>query len=82
MKEPGALIEELNRLKNEKSAFKAQSKLLEKFVSLARSPGKDKMLIKILQKTLEVFAGLTGGRKRKPLSTRSQGRSDREYPDP
>ena len=63
MKEPGALTEELNRLKNEKSAFKAQSKLLEKFVSLARSPGKDKMLIKILQKTLEVFAGLTGAEK-------------------
>ena len=63
MKEPSALTEELNRLKNEKSAFKAQSKLLEKFVSLARSPGKDKMLIKILQKTLEVFAGLTGAEK-------------------
>jgi sigma-B regulation protein RsbU (phosphoserine phosphatase) len=63
LKEPGALIEELNRLKNEKSAFKAQGKLLEKFVSLARSPGKDKMLIKILQKTLEVFAGLTGAEK-------------------
>ena len=54
MNESNALKEELSRLKNEKSAFKAQSKLLEKFVSLARSPGKDKMLIKILQKTLEV----------------------------
>ncbi len=63
MKESRTLREELNRLKDEKSAFKAQSKLLEKFVSLARSPGKDKMLIKILQKTLEVFAGLTGAEK-------------------
>ena len=63
MKESSALREELNRLKNEKSAFKAQTKLLEKFVSLARSSGKDKMLIKILQKTLEVFAGLTGAEK-------------------
>lgn len=63
MKETSALREELNRLRNEKSAFKAQSKLLEKFVSLARSSGKDKMLIKILQKTLEVFAGLTGAEK-------------------
>jgi sigma-B regulation protein RsbU (phosphoserine phosphatase) len=63
LKEPSALTEELNRLRNEKSAFKAQSKLLEKFVSLARSSGKDKMLIKILQKTLEVFAGLTGAEK-------------------
>jgi sigma-B regulation protein RsbU (phosphoserine phosphatase) len=63
LKESSALREELNRLRNEKSAFKAQSKLLEKFVSLARSSGKDKMLIKILQKTLEVFAGLTGAEK-------------------
>ena len=63
MNESSALNKELNRLKNEKSAFKAQSKLLEKFVSLARSPGKGKMLIKILQKTLEVFAGLTGAEK-------------------
>jgi sigma-B regulation protein RsbU (phosphoserine phosphatase) len=63
LKDSSVLREELNRLRNEKSAFKAQSKLLEKFVSLARSPGKDKMLIKILQKTLEVFAGLTGAEK-------------------
>ena len=63
MNESNALKAELSRLKNEKSAFKAQSKLLEKFVSLARSSGKDKMLIKILQKTLEVFAGLTGAEK-------------------
>jgi sigma-B regulation protein RsbU (phosphoserine phosphatase) len=63
LKESSALKEELNRLKNEKSAFKAQSKLLEKFVSLARSSGKVKMLRKILQKTLEVFAGLTGAEK-------------------
>jgi len=63
LNESRALKEELSRLRNEKSAFKAQSKLLEKFVSLARSPGKDKMLIKILQKTLEVFAGLTGAEK-------------------
>jgi sigma-B regulation protein RsbU (phosphoserine phosphatase) len=63
LNESRALNEELSRLKNEKSAFKAQIKLLEKFVSLARSPGKGKMLIKILQKTLEVFAGLTGAEK-------------------
>ncbi len=63
MNESRALKEELNRLKREKSAFKAQSKLLEKFVSLARSPGKDKTLIKILQKTLEVFRELTGAEK-------------------
>ncbi|MGD2188110.1 MAG: SpoIIE family protein phosphatase, partial [Desulfobacterales bacterium] len=58
-----ALKAELDRLKREKAALKAQSELLEKFVSLARSPGKDKTLIKILQKTLEVFAELTGAEK-------------------
>jgi sigma-B regulation protein RsbU (phosphoserine phosphatase) len=63
LNESSALKAELNRLKREKSAFKAQSKLLEKFVSLARSPGKDKTLIKILQKTLQVFAELTDAEK-------------------
>ena len=63
MNESRALKEELNRLKREKSAFKAQSRLLEKFVSLARSSGKDKTLIKILQKTLEVFTELTAAEK-------------------
>jgi sigma-B regulation protein RsbU (phosphoserine phosphatase) len=54
---------ELAQLKSEKSAFQAQSKLLENFVSLARSTGKEEKLISILQQTLEVFASLTGAEK-------------------
>jgi sigma-B regulation protein RsbU (phosphoserine phosphatase) len=54
---------ELARLKSEKAALQAQSKLLENFVSLARSTGKVEKLISILQQTLEVFVGLTGAEK-------------------
>jgi sigma-B regulation protein RsbU (phosphoserine phosphatase) len=57
------LKQELALLKSEKAAFQAQSKLLENFVSLARSPGKPQKLISILQKTLEIFAELTGAEK-------------------
>jgi sigma-B regulation protein RsbU (phosphoserine phosphatase) len=54
---------ELARLQSEKAAFQAQSRLLENFVSLARSAGKEEKLISILQQTLEVFVGLTGAEK-------------------
>jgi sigma-B regulation protein RsbU (phosphoserine phosphatase) len=54
---------ELARLKSEKAAFQVQSKLLENFVSLARSTGKEEKLNSILQQTLEVFVGLTGAEK-------------------
>jgi sigma-B regulation protein RsbU (phosphoserine phosphatase) len=54
---------ELARLKSEKAAFQAQSRLLENFVSLARSTGKEEKLNSILQQTLEVFVGLTGAEK-------------------
>ena len=63
MQEIKVLKKELARLKSEKAAFQAQSKLLENFVSLARSPGKEEKLISILQKTLEVFTELTGAEK-------------------
>ena len=63
MRELKDLKKELARLKNEKAAFQAQSKLLENFVSLARSAGKEEKLISILQQTLEVFADLTGAEK-------------------
>jgi hypothetical protein len=49
------LKQELALLKSEKAAFQAQSKLLENFVSLARSPGKPQKLISILQKTPKAF---------------------------
>ena len=54
---------ELTRLKSEKAAFQAQNRLLENFVSLARSSGKEEKLISILQQTLEVFVDLTGAEK-------------------
>jgi sigma-B regulation protein RsbU (phosphoserine phosphatase) len=63
LQESKNLEKELAQLKSEKAAFQAQSKLLENFVSLARTPGKPQKLISILQKTLEVFAELTGAEK-------------------
>ena len=63
MEELKQLKTELTRLKSEKAAFQAQSRLLENFVSLARSAGKEEKLISILQQTLEVFVGLTGAEK-------------------
>lgn len=63
MQEINILKQELAKLKSEKAAFQAQSKLLENFVSLARSSGKEEKLISILQQTLEVFVDLTGAEK-------------------
>ena len=63
MEELTQLQIELARLKSEKAAFQVQSKLLENFVSLARSTGKEEKLNSILQQTLEVFVGLTGAEK-------------------
>jgi sigma-B regulation protein RsbU (phosphoserine phosphatase) len=63
LQELNALKRELVQLKSEKAAFQVQSKLLENFVSLARSAGKEEKLISILQQTLEVFVDLTGAEK-------------------
>ena len=63
MQELNALKKELTQLKSEKAAFQVQSKLLENFVSQARSTGKEEKLISILQQTLEVFVSLTGAEK-------------------
>jgi len=63
LKESNALKEELSQLKSEKAAFQVQSRLLENFVAFARSSSKEKVLTKILQKTLEVSAELTGADK-------------------
>jgi len=54
------LHEELAKLRNEKAAFQAQSKLLEEFLSLARSSAEESVMKSTLQNTLEVAAGLTG----------------------
>jgi sigma-B regulation protein RsbU (phosphoserine phosphatase) len=63
LQELKTLKKELAQLKSEKAALQAQSKLLENFVSLARSSGKEEKLVSILQKTLELFAELTGAEK-------------------
>ena len=63
MKETQTLQKELNRLKGEKAALQVQSRLLEKFVTLARSAAKDKVLTAILQKTLEISTELTAAEK-------------------
>ncbi|MGD8285250.1 MAG: SpoIIE family protein phosphatase [Desulfobacterales bacterium] len=63
MKESNALKQELNQLRNEKAAIQVQSRLLENFVAFARSSAKETVLTKILQKTLEVSAELTGADK-------------------
>ena len=55
--------EEWNRLKAEKVAFQAQRKLLEKFVSMARSPDRVEMMKKTLKKSVEVAVALTGAEK-------------------
>jgi len=63
LKKPEKLQQELNRLKSEKSALQVQSRLLENFVTFARSSAKEHVLTRLLQKTLEVSAELTGADK-------------------
>ena len=63
LKETQTLQKEITRLKNEKAALKVQSRLLEKFVTLARSAAKEKVLTTILQKTLEISTELTAAQK-------------------
>lgn len=63
LKETQALETELSRLKDEKAALQVQSKLLEKFVTLARAANKERVLAAILQKTLEISTELTGAQK-------------------
>lgn len=54
---------ELLRLRREKAAFHAQSKLLEHFLVLARSAAEERVLHSILQETLQISANLTGAEK-------------------
>ena len=63
MKEPQTLEKELRQSKGETAALQIQSRLLEKFVTLARSAGKEKVLTAILKKTLEISTELTGAEK-------------------
>jgi len=63
LRETQTLQKEINRLKDEKAALQVQSRLLEKFVTLARSAAKEKVLTAILQKTLEISTELTAAEK-------------------
>ena len=63
MNDTQLLKKEIARLKSEKSALQVQSRLLENFVTLARSSAKEHVLTKILQKTLEVSTELTAAEK-------------------
>ena len=49
----------IERLQKKKAALLTQSRLLQDFVSLAKSSAKEQMLTAILQKTLELTAELT-----------------------
>ena len=46
----------IERLKKKKSALLTQSRLLQDFVSLAKSSAKEQILAAILQKTLDLTA--------------------------
>ena len=61
--EADALKKSLARLKSEKAALQVQSRLLENFVAFARSSATERLLVKLLRKTLEVSAELTGAEK-------------------
>ena len=63
MNEIDSLKAELAKLRSEKAAFQTQSKLLENFMSLARSAEKEKMLSAMLQTTLDLSADLTDAEK-------------------
>jgi sigma-B regulation protein RsbU (phosphoserine phosphatase) len=63
LKDSEELKKELNRLKSEKAALQVQSRLLENFVNFARSSAKERVLTRLLQKTLEISTELTGADK-------------------
>jgi len=54
---------DIDKLQSEKIAFQAQRKLLEKFVSMARSPDNVEMMKKCLKKSVEVAGALTRAEK-------------------
>lgn len=63
MKDQTSLEMEIDRLRSEKAALQVQSRLLENFVSFARSAVKERVLTRLLKKTLEISAELTGADK-------------------
>jgi sigma-B regulation protein RsbU (phosphoserine phosphatase) len=63
LKDPEELKQEIKQLRSEKAALQVQSRLLENFVNFARSSAKERVLTRLLQKTLEISAELTGADK-------------------
>jgi sigma-B regulation protein RsbU (phosphoserine phosphatase) len=59
MERTAELKSKIERLRRKKTALLAQSRLLQDFVSLAKSSAKESMLAAILQKTLDLTAELT-----------------------
>jgi len=63
LKDSEELKQEITRLKTEKAALQVQSRLLDNFVNFARSSAKERVLTRLLQKTLEISAELTAADK-------------------
>jgi len=63
LKDTEKLKQEITRLKSEKAALQVQSRLLDNFVNFARSSAKERLLTRLLQKTLEISAELTAADK-------------------
>ncbi len=63
MKASEELKQEISRLRSEKAALQVQSRLLNNFVNFARSSAKERVLTRLLQKTLEISAELTAADK-------------------
>jgi sigma-B regulation protein RsbU (phosphoserine phosphatase) len=63
LKDSEKLKQEITRLKSEKAALQVQSRLLDNFVNFARSSVKERVLTRLLQKTLEISAELTAADK-------------------
>ena len=63
MKDPEELKQAITRLRSEKAALQVQSRLLNNFVNFARSSAKERVLTRLLQKTLEISAELTAADK-------------------
>ena len=57
------LKQKINQLRSEKAALQVQSRLLENFVTFARSSTHDRVMTRLLQKTLEISAELTAADK-------------------
>jgi sigma-B regulation protein RsbU (phosphoserine phosphatase) len=63
LKDSEELKQEISRLRSEKAALQVQSRLLDNFVNFARSSAKERVLTRLLQKTLEISAELTAADK-------------------